>query len=83
MTKFPTSLLVKRLQYHRVIPFITACWGLVCMCTGFVRGFPSLVVTRLLLGFFEGCLFPSMTLFLCDWYKREELATRISFLFGE
>jgi MFS family permease len=53
------------------------------MCTGFVRGFPSLVATRLLLGFFEGCLFPSMTLFLCDWYKREELATRISFLFGE
>lgn len=53
------------------------------MCTGFVQGFPSLAATRLLLGFFEGCLFPSMTLFLCDWYKREELATRISFLFGE
>ncbi|KAH8693203.1 retrograde regulation protein 2 [Talaromyces proteolyticus] len=81
LAEFPTSLLVKRLQYNRVIPCITFCWGLVCMCTGFVQGFPSLAVTRLLLGFFEGCLFPSMTLFLCDWYKREELATRISFLF--
>jgi MFS family permease len=80
--QFPTSLMVKRLQYNRVIPAITFCWGIVCMCTGFVQGFPSLAVTRLLLGFFEGCLFPSMTLFLCDWYKREELATRISFLFG-
>ncbi|EEA23196.1 high-affinity nicotinic acid transporter, putative [Talaromyces marneffei ATCC 18224] len=81
IAEFPTSLLVKRLQYNRVIPFIAFCWGLICMCSGFVQGFPSLAVTRLLLGFFEGCLFPSMILFLCDWYKREELATRISFLF--
>ncbi|GAM33380.1 hypothetical protein TCE0_004f00233 [Talaromyces pinophilus] len=81
IAEFPTSILVKRLQYNRVIPFIAFCWGLVCMCTGFVQGLPSLAVTRLLLGLFEGCLFPSMALFLCDWYKREELATRISFLF--
>lgn len=24
-----------------------------------------------------------MTLFLCNWYKREELAVRISFLFSK
>ncbi|CZR54239.1 related to allantoate transport protein [Phialocephala subalpina] len=81
LAEFPSSILVKRLQFNRVIPTITFCWGLVCMCTGFVQGFPSLIVTRILLGFFEGCLFPSMTLFLCNWYKRDELATRIAFLF--
>ncbi|GAB7349594.1 hypothetical protein MBLNU459_g0283t1 [Dothideomycetes sp. NU459] len=81
LAEFPTSILVKRLRFNRVIPTIAFCWGLVCMCTGFVQGFGSLVVTRILLGFFEGCLFPSMTLFLCNWYKREELATRVAFLF--
>lgn len=83
LAEFPTALLVKRLQFHRVIPAITCCWGVVCLSTGFVRGFGSLVVTRILLGFFEGCLFPSMTLFLCEWYKREELAVRVSYLFSE
>ncbi|KAH7056924.1 retrograde regulation protein 2 [Macrophomina phaseolina] len=81
LAEFPTSILVKRLQFNRVIPTITFCWGIVCLCTGFVHGFGALVVTRILLGFFEGCLFPSMTLFLCNWYKREELAMRVSYLF--
>lgn len=56
--------------------------GLVCLFTGFVRSFGPLVVTRVLLGFFEGCLFPSITLFLCNWYKREELGVRVAFLFS-
>ncbi|KAF8857445.1 MFS general substrate transporter [Acephala macrosclerotiorum] len=65
LAEFPSSILVKRLQFNRVIPTITFCWGLVCMCTGLIHGFPSLIVTRILLGFFEGY----------------ELATRIAFLF--
>ena len=63
------------------IPTIAFCWGLVCMCTGFISNFGSLVSLRLLLGFFEGCLFPSMTLLLANWYKREELGLRYAYLF--
>ncbi|KAH6423678.1 hypothetical protein HBI59_221420 [Parastagonospora nodorum] len=81
LAEFPTSLLVKRLQFNRVIPMITFCWGLVCLCTGFVQNFAGLVTTRIFLGFFEGCLFPSMTLFLCNWYTREELGIRVAYLF--
>jgi MFS family permease len=51
------------------------------MCNGFVRNFAGLCVCRLILGFFEGCLFPAMTLLWANWYKREELAQRISYLF--
>lgn len=83
LAEFPSAMLVKRLAFHRVIPAITLGWGLVCLFTGFVQAFWSLVLTRLLLGFFEGCLFPCMTLFLCDWYKREELAVRVSYLFSK
>ncbi|OAA54570.1 high-affinity nicotinic acid transporter [Niveomyces insectorum RCEF 264] len=81
LAEFPSSLLVKRLQFNRVIPAITFCWGVVCLSTGFVKSFGPLIVTRILLGFFEGCMFPSMTLLLCNWYKREELAIRVAFLF--
>jgi MFS family permease len=82
-TQFPVSLLVKRLQFNRVIPTITIAWGLVCMCNGFISNFAGLCVCRLVLGFLEGCLFPSLTLFMANWYLREELATRISYLFSE
>ncbi|RYN86105.1 putative transporter [Alternaria tenuissima] len=81
LAEFPTSLLVKRLQFNRVIPTITFCWGITCLCTGFVQSFAGLVTTRIFLGFFEGCLFPAMTLFLCNWYTREELGIRIAYLF--
>ncbi|ORY14066.1 major facilitator superfamily domain-containing protein [Clohesyomyces aquaticus] len=81
LAEFPTSILVKRLQFNRVIPAIAFCWGIVCLCTGFVRNFAGLVTTRIFLGFFEGCLFPSMTLFLCNWYTREELGVRVAYLF--
>ncbi|KAK8065766.1 hypothetical protein PG997_012513 [Apiospora hydei] len=81
LAEFPTSIFVKRLQFNRVIPLITFCWGVVCLCTGFVQSFGPLIVTRILLGFFEGCQFPAMTLLLCNWYKREELAVRVAYLF--
>ncbi|KAK7963769.1 hypothetical protein PG988_010743 [Apiospora saccharicola] len=81
LAEFPTSILVKRLQFNRVIPLITFCWCIVCLCTGFVQSFGPLIVTRILLGFFEGCQFPAMTLLLCNWYKREELAVRVAYLF--
>jgi MFS family permease len=52
------------------------------MCTGFVKSYPSLIATRLLLGLAEGMLFPALGLFLLNWYRREEAATRVAFLFG-
>ncbi|KAJ2993458.1 hypothetical protein NUW58_g1838 [Xylaria curta] len=81
LAEFPASILVKRLRFDRVIPAIALCWGLVCLFTGFIQSFGGLVVTRVLLGFFEGCLFPAIALFLCNWYKREELGVRIAFIF--
>lgn len=74
---------MKRLQFSRLLPIVTFAWGVVCLCTGFIQNFGSLVATRVLLGLFEGCLFASMTIFLCNWYKREELGVRMAFLFGK
>ncbi|KEF51301.1 uncharacterized protein A1O9_12651 [Exophiala aquamarina CBS 119918] len=81
LAEFPTSIFVKKLQFNRVIPAICFSWGLVCLSMGWIQNFAGLCVCRLLLGFFEGCLFPAMTLLLANWYRREELAQRISYLF--
>lgn len=81
--QFPVSLFAKRLRFNRVIPAAAFGWGLVCLCNGFVQNFGGLVACRLVLGLLEGLLFPSMTLLLANWFKREELATRVSYLFSE
>jgi MFS family permease len=76
-------VLVKRLQFNRVIPTVTLLWGIVSIGNGFITNFASLIACRLLLGLFEGFLFPSSVLLMANWYKREELGVRISYLYSE
>ena len=83
LAEFPAALIVKRLGFNRVIPTAALCWGVVCLGNGFVTSFAGLAICRLLLGMFEGFLFPSLTLMLANWYKREEVGLRISYLFSE
>ncbi|KAI1418394.1 MFS general substrate transporter [Hypoxylon sp. FL1857] len=81
LSEFPAALIVKRIGFNRVIPAAAACWGLVCLGNGFARSFGDLAACRLLMGMFEGFLMPSLTLMLANWYKREEIGLRISYLF--
>jgi MFS family permease len=78
----PASIVVKKAKFSRMIPAIAMAWGIVCLSTGFIENYAGLLVTRLLLGAAEGGLFPTLTLYLMSWYKREELARRMCFLFG-
>ena len=80
--EFPAALFVKWIGFQRMIPICAIIWGTICLCTGFCQSFGSLVATRLLLGAAEGCIFPSLSLLLLNWYKREEIVTRITFIWG-
>jgi MFS family permease len=82
LVETPASIIVRKAKFSRMIPAIAIGWGLVCLSTGFIQNYAGLLVTRLLLGAAEGGLFPSLTLYLMSWYKREELAKRMCFLFG-
>ncbi|KAH9986078.1 MFS general substrate transporter [Xylariaceae sp. FL0662B] len=81
LAEFPAALIVKCVGFNRVIPTATLCWGVACLGNGFVKNFAELTICRLLLGLFEGFLFPSLALMLANWYKREEIGLRISYLF--
>ncbi|KAI1205171.1 MFS general substrate transporter [Annulohypoxylon truncatum] len=76
-----TQLNTARVGFRRLIPAAAACWGCACLGNGFARGFGDLAACRLLMGLFEGFLMPSLTLMLANWYKREEIGLRISYLF--
>lgn len=54
----------------------------VMTCQGIVQNYHGLLVTRILLGFFESGFFPASTYLLGDWYCRFELQWRLSVFFS-
>lgn len=47
------SVLIRFEKPSQWIGFIVTAWGIVMMCTGFVKNFTGLLICRLLLGVFE------------------------------
>lgn len=76
-------MVAKRWKFERVLPALTIAFGAVTLGSGWITNYAGLVATRLILGLFQGCLFPCLALFVANWYKREELAVRMAFLFGK
>jgi MFS family permease len=80
-SELPSNLVVKKVGPSRWISFIALSWGLVATFSGFVQNFGGMLVCRLLLGAFEGGMFPGVVLYLTLFYTKRELALRISYLF--
>ena len=82
LSELPISMYAKKWRFERVLPSLTVTFGIITLGSGWVTNYAGLVGTRLALGLFEGCLFPALALFVANWYKREELAVRMAFLFA-
>ncbi|KAG0695759.1 major facilitator superfamily domain-containing protein [Suillus ampliporus] len=61
------------------IPSCMVVWGGVSVLTGF---YTMALVSRLFLDFVEGPFIPGAVFFLSGWYKRDELALRLSIFFN-
>ncbi|QDS71511.1 hypothetical protein FKW77_004894 [Venturia effusa] len=79
--ELPSNLIIKKIGPSRWVPFLCICWGLIATLTGVVRNFAGLVACRLLLGLFEGGLFPGIAVYLTLFYRKNELALRVGYLF--
>ncbi|KAF2265251.1 MFS general substrate transporter [Lojkania enalia] len=80
-SELPSNLVLKKMSPKIWLPLLTAVWGCLTMCLGFVRGFGSFVAVRALLGAAEGGLLPGMVLYLSHFYQRTELALRIGIFY--
>ncbi|EPX72711.1 nicotinic acid plasma membrane transporter [Schizosaccharomyces octosporus yFS286] len=81
LVETPSVILVKHVRPSRMLAFISLAWSVVVLCSGFVSSYGGLIVTRLILGMLEGCLFPALNLYLTTIYTREEQCQRLSYLF--
>jgi hypothetical protein len=59
-SELPSNLVLKKMSPKIWLPLLTAVWGVLTMCLGFVRNFASFVTVRALLGVAEGGLLPGM-----------------------
>ncbi|KAE8848735.1 hypothetical protein PTNB73_05507 [Pyrenophora teres f. teres] len=80
-SELPSNLVLKKVSPKVWLPLLTAVWGVLTMCLGFVRNFAEFVTVRALLGVAEGGLLPGMVLYLSHFYRRQELALRIGIFY--
>ena len=64
-SEIPSNLVLKRLSPRIWLPSLTVAWGIITMCLGFVKSYPSYMVVRAFLGVAEGGLLPGIVSLPC------------------
>lgn len=64
-----------------MIPILIFGWSMVVLGTGFAHTKGQLFAMRILLGLFESGMSPCLALYISTYYKAEEQALRVSYLF--
>ncbi|CCE61612.1 hypothetical protein TPHA_0A05380 [Tetrapisispora phaffii CBS 4417] len=59
-----------------------AAFGAISLATAWCKNYPQLIVIRLLLGAFEGLIYPAINMYLSICYRREQYAKRFAYVFS-
>ncbi|KAL8868989.1 MAG: hypothetical protein Q9174_004608 [Haloplaca sp. 1 TL-2023] len=81
MIDVPSNWVLKYFGAGRYLPGLLIAWGIVGMCTGFVKDYGGLLACRFFLGLCEGGLLGGMILYLSMFYRRHELLFRIGMFY--
>lgn len=79
--ELPSNLVLKKFQPRLWLAVLTAAWGIIGMCLGFIRNYGGFLTVRAFLGLAEGGLLPGMVLYLSSLYTRGEMALRIGLFY--
>ncbi|KAI9353488.1 MFS general substrate transporter [Obelidium mucronatum] len=76
------GILGKRYGPHRFIPFLVLSWGIVTLGHAFIENAAQFYMIRALVAITEGGVIPATIVYLGSFYKRGEIATRLSWFWG-
>jgi MFS family permease len=76
--EIPSNMVCKIVGPGWFIPSISLGFGICSICTAFVHNIHSASGVRFLLGMFEAGMMPGIAYYLSRWYRRSELAFRLS-----
>ncbi|KAK0644309.1 high-affinity nicotinic acid transporter [Cercophora newfieldiana] len=80
--EIPSNMMMKRLRPSIWLTFIMVFWSAAMIGQGFVRNYQGLMATRVILGVFEGGLFPGVNYYITQWYCRRECGFRMALFFS-
>ncbi|KAI4865240.1 putative MFS transporter [Hypoxylon rubiginosum] len=78
--QLPSTLAVRTFGPRLWFSFITFCFGVITMCTAFIRTWQQMIALRVLLGISMSGIYPGLTYLISTWYPRREQQTRFAFL---
>ncbi|CDO68592.1 hypothetical protein BN946_scf184996.g23 [Trametes cinnabarina] len=76
--EMPANILQRYIGANRFFFLSLSWWGIASLSFVYAKGYPGLLVLRVLLGIGEAGYYAGMIYYLSFWYKRSELAMRIS-----
>ncbi|KAF6809537.1 major facilitator superfamily transporter [Colletotrichum sojae] len=76
--EIPSNILCKAMGPGWCLPLLTLLFGICSVGTAFVNTVPQAMGVRFLLGIFEAGMLPGIAYYLSRWYRRAELAFRLS-----
>jgi len=76
----PATLAVRILGPRLFFTLSTCSFGVITLCTAFVRTYRELYFLRVLLGFSMSGIYPGLTVLISSWYTREEQQLRFAYL---
>lgn len=65
-----------------MISFCLFAFGLISLLTAWIKNYNHLIAVRVLLGAFEGMIYPAINMYLSVCYRREQYALRFAFVFS-
>jgi len=77
--EIPSNIVLKIIGGRYYLPLLVVAFGLVSMCTAFVKSYEGLLACRFFLGIAEGGMMPGISYYLSCFYRRHELLLRIGF----
>ncbi|KAF5000350.1 hypothetical protein FGRMN_1818 [Fusarium graminum] len=77
----PWVLAVKKFGPGRVLAVAIISWSIITLSTGFVHSYGQVIACRVLLGFFEAGLFPSLTFVISQIYPPASQGKRVAVLY--
>ncbi|KAG0240597.1 hypothetical protein BGX31_001848 [Mortierella sp. GBA43] len=76
--EIPSNMVIRRAGPQRWIPFLMCFWGISTACQFFLKDRVSFLICRALVGMFEAGYIPGIAIYLTTYYKKDEMATRLS-----
>ncbi|KAH8589341.1 major facilitator superfamily domain-containing protein [Bisporella sp. PMI_857] len=77
--EIPSNIILKIIGGRYYLPLLVVGFGLVSMCTAFIKNYHGLLACRFILGLTEGGMMPGISYYLSCFYRRHELLLRIGF----